>query len=69
MGQCPGPFAKLLERHGIWVQYTMPYTPQQNGVTERHNRKLMEMVRSMSNSSLFVDVCIKNCYVFIKQGS
>ncbi|KAL1214071.1 Retrovirus-related Pol polyprotein from transposon TNT 1-94 [Cardamine amara subsp. amara] len=46
-GQCPGPFAKLLERKGICAQYTMPGTPQQNGVAERRNRTLMEMVRSM----------------------
>lgn len=52
-GQCPGPFAKLLEKHGICAQYTMPGTPQQNGVAERRNRTLMDMVRSMlSNSSL-----------------
>ena len=52
-GQCIGPFAKLLKRHGIRAQYTMPYTPQQNGVAERRNRTLMDMVRSMmSNSSL-----------------
>ena len=52
-GQCPGPFAKFLEKHGICAQYTMPGTPQQNGVAERRNRTLMEMVRSMlSNSSL-----------------
>ncbi|KAL4194514.1 hypothetical protein AMTRI_Chr05g69030 [Amborella trichopoda] len=25
----------------------MPYTPEQNGVTERRNRTLVEMVRSM----------------------
>ena len=25
-GQCPSPFAKLLEMHGICVQYIMPYT-------------------------------------------
>jgi transposase InsO family protein len=53
LGQCPGPFAKLLEKHGICAQYTMPGTPQQNGVAERRNRTLMDMVRSMlSNSSL-----------------
>jgi hypothetical protein len=56
LGQCPGPFAKLLEKHGIYAQYTMPTmpgTPQQNGVAERRNRTLMDMVRSMlSNSSL-----------------
>jgi transposase InsO family protein len=52
-GQHPGPFAKFLESRGICAQYTMPGTPQQNGVSERRNRTLMEMVRSMlSNSSL-----------------
>ncbi|KAL1194913.1 Retrovirus-related Pol polyprotein from transposon TNT 1-94 [Cardamine amara subsp. amara] len=52
-GQCPGPFAKLLESKGICAQYTMPGTPQQNGVAERRNRTLIEMVRSMlSNCKL-----------------
>ena len=52
-GQNPGPFAKFLEKYGICAQYTMPGTPQQNGVIERRNRTLMDMVRSMmSNSSL-----------------
>ncbi|XP_074296995.1 uncharacterized protein LOC141627663 [Silene latifolia] len=46
-GQCPGPFAKLLESRGICAQYTMPSTPQQNDVAERRNRTLMKMVRSM----------------------
>ena len=26
-GQCPGPFAKLLQKHGICAQYIMPGTP------------------------------------------
>jgi transposase InsO family protein len=53
LAQCPGPFAKLLEKHGICAQYTMPGTPKQNGVVERRNRTLMDMVRSMlSNFSL-----------------
>jgi hypothetical protein len=53
LGQCPGPFAKLLEKHGMCAQYTMPGTPRQNGVVERRIRTLMDMVRSMlSNSSL-----------------
>jgi len=52
-GQHPGPFAKFLKKHGICAQYTMPCTPQQNGVSERRNRTLMDMVRSMlSNSCL-----------------
>ena len=50
-GQCKGPFAKLLESRGICAQYTMPDTPQQNGVVERRNRTLMEMVRNMINYS------------------
>jgi transposase InsO family protein len=32
---------------GIIRQYTMAYTPQQNGVAERRNRTLLDMVRSM----------------------
>ena len=51
--QCLGPFAKLLEKHGICAQYTMPGTPHQNSIAERQNRTLMDMVRSMlSNSKL-----------------
>jgi len=50
-GQCKGLFAKLLESWGICAQYTMPGTPKQNGVAERRNRTLMEMVRSMINYS------------------
>ena len=46
-GQRPGPFAKLLEKLGICAQYTMPGSPWQNGVAERRNRTLIEMVRSM----------------------
>ncbi|RVW36520.1 Retrovirus-related Pol polyprotein from transposon TNT 1-94 [Vitis vinifera] len=52
-GQSPGPFAKFLQKHGIVAQYTMPGSPDQNGVAERRNRTLLDMVRSMlSNSKL-----------------
>lgn len=51
LGQHPGPFAKLLEKRGICAEYTMPGTPQQNGVAERRNRTLMDMVRSMLSYS------------------
>ena len=50
-GQRPGPFAKFLEENGIVAQYTTPGTPQQNGVAERRNRTLMDMVRSMTSVS------------------
>ncbi|RXY49603.1 hypothetical protein DD573_29900 [Klebsiella pneumoniae] len=36
-GQAPGPFAKFLQEHEIVAQYTMPGSPNQNGVTERRN--------------------------------
>ena len=51
VGQIPGPFKKLLESKGICAQYTMPRSPHQNGIAERRNRTLMEMVRSMVNDS------------------
>jgi len=71
MGQHPGPFAMFLENCGICAQYTMPGTPQQNGVAERRNHTLMDMVKSMlSYSSLpFVDVCVENRHAFFEQGS
>ena len=52
-GQHPGPFAKFPEKHDICAQYTIARTSQQNGVAERRNCTLMDMVRSMlSNSSI-----------------
>ena len=50
-GQAPSPFAKFLQEHGIVAQYTMPGSPDQNGVAERRNRTLLDMVRSMLSSS------------------
>ena len=47
LGQCLGPFAEFLQSCGIKAQYTMPGTPEQNGVAERRNRNLMDMVRNM----------------------
>lgn len=40
-------FEKYCKEMGITRHYTVPYTPQQNGVVERRNRTVMEMVRSM----------------------
>src|SRR5436190_23196347 len=42
--QHPGPFAKFLEECGIVTQYTMPGMPSMNGVSERRNRTLKDMV-------------------------
>ena len=40
-------FAEYCKIKGIKREYTIPYTPQQNGVAERANRTIMESVRSM----------------------
>ena len=46
-------FKDFLVKHGILSQLTAPGTPQQNGVAERRNRTLLDMMRSMfSYSSL-----------------
>ena len=44
---------KYLRECGIDAQYTMPITPQQNGIMERRNHTLLDIVRCMLvNSSL-----------------
>jgi hypothetical protein len=37
----------FLDEEGIKHEFSAPYTPQQNGVIERKNRTLIEMVRTM----------------------
>ena len=40
-------FGTHLRKCGIVSQLTLPGTPQRNGVSERRNRTLLDMVRSM----------------------
>ena len=40
-------FSNYCKEQGIRRQLTTPYTPQQNGIAERKNRTVMNMVRSM----------------------
>jgi transposase InsO family protein len=42
-----GPFKEILDKSGIKLESTTPYSPQQNGVAERYNRTVTEMARSM----------------------
>jgi transposase InsO family protein len=42
-------FKEFCDKHGIKREYTIPRTPQQNGVVERHNRSVQQMARSMIN--------------------
>ncbi|KAK8680799.1 hypothetical protein V6N13_109737 [Hibiscus sabdariffa] len=44
-------FDELLKECGIVSQFTPPSTPQWNGVFERRNRTLLDMVRSMMSHS------------------
>ena len=59
-GQVPGPFARFLQENGIVAQYSTPGEPQQNGVAERRNHTVMDMVRSMmSYSTLPINLWIE----------
>ncbi|KAJ3686893.1 hypothetical protein LUZ61_016057 [Rhynchospora tenuis] len=40
-------FTNFCDEHGIRRFLTAPYSPQQNGVAERKNRTILDMVRSM----------------------
>ena len=40
-------FLDYLRDNGILSQWTPPYMPHHNGVAERRNRALLDMVRSM----------------------
>ena len=44
-------FGSYLKEHGIVSQFTPPGTPQWNGVSERRNRTLLDMVRSMMSQA------------------
>ncbi|GJV72012.1 retrovirus-related pol polyprotein from transposon TNT 1-94 [Tanacetum coccineum] len=51
-GEYVAPFAELCAKHGIRHEFTAPYSPQQNGIAERKNRTLKEMVTAMLIFSL-----------------
>jgi transposase InsO family protein len=55
--QRPGPFAKFLEDNEIVPRYTMSGSSAMNGVAEKRNRTLIEMVQSMiSHTSLSLNL-------------
>ena len=65
----PGSFAKFLQEHEIVAQHTMSGSPDQNGVAERRNQTLVDMVLSMlSNSNLpkflWTDTLKATSYIF-----
>ena len=50
-GEYVEPFGELCSQHGIIHEVTAPYSPQSNGVAERKNRTLKEMMNAMLLSS------------------
>ena len=50
-GEYESPFVDLCAQHGIIHETTAPYSPQSNGVAERKNRTLKEMMNAMLISS------------------
>jgi hypothetical protein len=46
-----GEFANFCQTNGIVHQYTVPYTPEQNGVAERFNRTILESAVSMMSQA------------------
>ena len=44
---CSGIFRDFLKEQGIVHQFTIAYTPEQNGIAERANRTLEEKTRAL----------------------
>lgn len=45
-------FGKFCDHEGIVHEVVPPYTPQQNGVIERNNRSIMNLVRRILNGKI-----------------
>jgi hypothetical protein len=63
-----GVFDVHLKQHGIQHQVTTPYSPESNGVSERYNRTIMEMVRPMLHRvgyplELWGEAALTACYI------
>ena len=65
-------FGKYLKEQGIVHETTAPYSPEQNGVSERNNRTVLEKVRAVMHEAnipkpLWMEVV--NAVVYIKNRS
>jgi transposase InsO family protein len=70
----PHEFSTFCEEHGIVHQKFAPYTPQQNGLAERKNRTLVDMVNCMILSAklhfnLWGEALLTACHVYNKVSS
>ena len=63
-------FGLQLKQCEIVSLLTPPGTPQCNGVSERHNRTLLDMVRSMMSLTdlplSLLGLCIRDRYIHVK---
>ena len=67
-------FKNFCDEKGIARQLTISYTPQQNGVAERRNRTMLDMVRSMMAQanlpiSFWGDVVLTAAYILNRMPS
>jgi transposase InsO family protein len=63
-----GVFDAHLKQHGIKHQVTTPHSPESNGVSERNNRTITEMVRPMLHRvgyppELWGEAALTACYI------
>lgn len=64
----PTAFTSFCEEHGMIHQTSDPYTPQQNGLAERKNRTLIDMVNAMLLSvklsfNLWGEALLTTCHI------
>ncbi len=66
-------FGLQLKQCEIVSLLTPPGTPQCNGVSERRNRTLLDMVRSMMSLTdlplSFLGLCIRDSCIHVKKGT
>ena len=70
-GEYVAPYGVYCAQHGIIHQTTAPYSPPSNGVAERKNRTLKEMMNAMLISSglpqnLWGEVILSTNYILNK---
>jgi transposase InsO family protein len=71
---CGNEFEEFRKKYGIARQKTTPYTPQQNGVAERMNMRLMEKERSMLSGvelgqDFWAEAVGTSCYLVNRSSS
>ena len=63
-------FGLHLKQCEIVSQFMPPGTPQRNGVSEHHNRTLLDIVQSMMSLTdlplSFLGLCIRDSYIHVK---